>query len=156
MAATLSNPTVISQIALDFVSGAISGSVNHREAPTIGSGTPSGSINLAITKDVLVATGTPLVIDLTAVDDPSGATISLSHFCGCLFKNQSGVTAEVFTVGGGTNAIISALPDVEPSGHIHQYNPTGKTVDSTHKNLQFTVASGTSVAGRLTILGRSV
>jgi hypothetical protein len=84
--------------------------------------------------------------------------VSFGHVTHWLVENRSTTTAETMTIGGGTNALIAARAEpVQANGGLDFMaapNP-GILRDATHKTFQIAIASGTSVPGRLTIIGRT-
>lgn len=161
---TLSNPRTGVSISASLAVGAtgaalLSGTINHaptNQTPTVGNS--AGNVNKIYANQITLATGTTTTLDLTALTDPAGGTVSLVHVNHFLIENLSTATAEIITAGGGTNGLVDTitLPIAANGGKLFYEAPNpGITVDSTHKLLRLDVASGTAVLVNVTILGRN-
>ncbi len=102
-------------------------------------------------------TTTPTSIDLTAVTDAFGNSISFSSVKQLIIHNKD--TAIALTVGGGTNGLFSTLPftlvgyDASQGSDGTCLNLTTTiSIDGTHKILTLTAASG-SISVDIIVLG---
>ena len=151
------------------VSGGVTASLTGGAAPAITASTPSqsllnnftigtaaGNVNLVYSSALTVTTGTPLVLDLTALLDPLGGTVNFVHVCAVMITNGSVTAGQDFTVGGGTTPVFAALPLLQANGgNLQLINANPGWATSGANNLKFTVAAGTAVPFTLTILGRT-
>lgn len=159
MAVTLSNPSIIAQIVADIVSGRLSGNVRHAySGPTLTIGSGAGQIQKIVTVDFTVSAGTPLDYDLTAIDDPGGSAISFSFLTHLMIENLSTTAGQDMSLGAGANPVYATADAgvIQANGGVSfkaTPNP-GVTIDATHKTIRITVAAGTNVQGRLTLIGR--
>jgi hypothetical protein len=88
-----------------FGSGATTGTINHTVTSIPPIGSAAGSQDLEHSKTYLVTSGTPLVLDVTALADPQGATQNFAHVTGILVSNDSTTAGQDATVGGGSNPL---------------------------------------------------
>ena len=158
MSTTLSNLNINSQISADIASGLLTGKFNNRSAATPSVGTSAGSINLLVHQTFSINSGTPLAIDLTSVADVAGNTVTFGHLNYIKILNSGTNSGGDLSIGGGTNGVFTADPkSIRANGGIAtHYDPNpGITIDSTHKIITVTSASG-AVTGSITLAGRSV
>jgi hypothetical protein len=159
MSTTLANIAPRVQLSAVIASGRLSGTVLHQyNGPPIAFGTAVGQVNLCATVDFTVTSGTPYTLDLTALTDAGGSAITFGHLTHLQLENMSVTTGQDFTLGGGTNGVFTAAPNVIAAngGLWFLANPSpGVLVDSTHKIISISVAVGTGVSGRLTLFGRT-
>jgi hypothetical protein len=159
MSTTLSNPSISAGISATIESGLLSGTITHRPAaqsPSVG--TNAGNVNLIYSADFTVTSGSPLSLDLSSIADAAGNVVTFGHITHFLAENRSTNTAEIMSLFGGTNGVFTADPKpLQANGGLSfMANPNpGVTIDGTHKIVTVTVAAGTSVPGRLTIIGRT-
>lgn len=160
MSAILSQPQSAAGISTNMssTSGAAATTTNiqHKPATAYQVGATAGKVQYAYSSTLSVTAASDQTIDLTALTDPQGNSITIAAWTDILIENLSTTTGEDFTVGGGTTPIFAT--EGEPiramGGHLKVSNPQGETVDSTHKLLKFSVAAGTDVQVKVTILGR--
>jgi hypothetical protein len=160
MASTMTSPQIAAAIQAGLAGGAApapsTSNVNHSAALTPAVGGSAGQVNKIYSAAFTVTTGTPLSIDLTALTDPLGAALNFTNVAAILISNDSVVAGQDFSVGGGTNGLFTAAPNIIAAngGMYLLANPNpGITVDGTHKIITITVAAGTGVGGKITVLG---
>jgi hypothetical protein len=122
---------------------------------TVTAGSAVGSADGVYTSNVNIVSGTPLVINLEALLDPFGNTLTVGHVVGIKISNVSGTGS--LSHGGGTNPVYAAQSlTVTPGDFFAQsFNGAGLTVTSgSLQNLQVTASTGT-VGAKITILTRS-
>ena len=154
----LTQSKIAVQFQSTFGSGATSGTVNHGVSSIPPIGSSAGSQDLEHSKAYTVATGTPLVLDVTALADPQGTTQNFAHVTAILISNDSTTAAEILTVGGGSNPLLATWGEtVQPNGGAYALiNPNpGLVVSGSAKNIQIAAASGAAVAIKVTVKGRS-
>lgn len=154
----LNNLTIFSRVSSEFVAAAIRGTVAHESSKSITIGTADGGADVLVHRDVSVTNAAPLTIDLTAVQDVSGAVRAMVDFVGWKFENLSDTAGEDFTIGGGANPVIPADGEVVQAkgGRAEKFYPNlGRPVAGGTKNFLIAVAAGVNVPGRLTLVGRS-
>jgi hypothetical protein len=157
MSTTLSNIGVNSQITADIASGLLSGNFNNQSLATPPSGTATGSLNLLAHQSFTVTAGSPLSIDLTSIADVGGSTVTFGHLCYVKVVNGGTNSGGDLQIGGGTNGVFTLDPKLIRSkgGIATHFDPNpGITIDSTHKIITITSASG-SVPGTITLAGRT-
>lgn len=101
-------------------------------------------------------TTTPTSIDLTALTDAYGDSIAFTIVRQLIIRNKD--TTNTLTAGGGTNGLVSVLPDLV--GYTASSGSDGAcinltttvTVDATHKLLRL-VASAATISVDVMILG---
>lgn len=76
-----------------------------------------------------------------------------------LVENDSTTAGQDFTVGGGTHPVLGTDQGTAQANggafFVFNPNPGYSVVSGTSDTLQISVASGTSVPGKVTIFGRS-
>lgn len=164
---TLVKPQVafVMSATLTGSNGPSAGSVaiNDQSTQEIAVGSGAGSADKEYSAAFVVTTGSPLVLDVTNLLDLLGGTINMLHVLAVKITNSSKTPGQDMTVGGGSNPLFAAFPitlkanagasDVDFLG-FHSPNP-GIATSGSIKNIQISVAAGTSVPGNITILGRS-
>lgn len=105
-----------------------------------------------------IASGTPLVIDVTgSLVEPDGTTFVITDIIGVAVKNN-GTSAQLITIGGGSNPVVSIWSAnlLIPGGvTVLIFNPNASAYAvnaSTAHTMQFSCASGTAVVD-IAILG---
>lgn len=159
---TVASPQIGSSLNARITASAGSANTNttvdHANAtsPTVGSGT--GNVQKVYHAPFVVAdSSTPTNIDLSAATDPQGTAITLSAVRALKLSNSSTVAAQVMTLSTVTNGLLATSQGpINPSGSLtlDAGGVADITVDGTHKVISITVASGTNVAGLLTVFGR--
>lgn len=132
-------------------------SINQSRA--FSAGTPAaGEMNLIYSAAFSVATGTPLVLDLSSLLDPVRGSVVFLHINDIFITNDDTVAGHDLTIGGGTAPLFAASPNLcyAPGGYwAVGSGSAGIAVNaSTAHNLQIAAAAGT-VTGKITIIGRS-
>lgn len=163
MATTLSNPQPSVQLKCQLTSGAapavVSSQVNHQPTVTIGAGNSVGSVDGCFSESFTVSAGTPLTITLPSATDPLGNALAMVHVTSVLVENDSTTAGQGFTVGGGTHPVLGTdQGTAQANGGVFfviNPNPGYSVVAGTSDTLQISVASGTNVPGKVTVLGRS-
>jgi hypothetical protein len=88
-----------------------------------------------------------------------GNALGMVHVTGVLVENDSTTAGQDFTVGGGTNPVLGTNQGTAQANGgvfcIVNPSPGYSVVGGTSDTLQISVAAGTNVAGKITILGRS-
>jgi hypothetical protein len=161
MATTVASPALAASVTANLTGGAppapSQSPVNHSYNPTLTVGAAAGQSNKVYSAPFTVTTGTPLALDLTTLVDPLGGALNFSAVTSILITNDSTTAGQDFTIGGGTNGLFTAAPNIVAAngGAYFISNPTAQiTVDGTHKILTIAVAAGTGVGGKVTIVGR--
>jgi hypothetical protein len=153
---TLFNPKISLATAVDAVAGRLKATIRDalNLAPSVG--TNAGQINFAVAPQVVAVTsGAPLTIDLTAAVDVGNGVVALAHVVGYLFRNNSAVAGQNFTLGGGANPVHAAdVVAIPPGGFVFRWVDGMLPVAGGTKNLQIAVAAGAAVPGTLTLYGR--
>lgn len=160
---TITNPSIQGGITYNKTIPTVGASTASLQFPdsssgSIAVGTSAGAANFGTTINFNVTSGTPYTLDLTALTDTDGSSVTLASLSALKITNNSTTTGQDFTAGGGTNPIIASesTDPIQANGGFHNARyPAGITVDSTHKLLQITVAAGTSVSGTVTLLGHT-
>lgn len=163
MATTLSNPSITINTRASLASGiapAVLGcTVNQSPATSIGVGSTAGNVNVCFSEAFTVTSGTPITVNLLTGTDPFGTALGMVHVSHILVENASTTTGQDFTVGGGTHPVLGTdLYLCQANGGVVcvvNPNPGYSVVTSSSDTLQISVAAGTSVAGRITVLGRT-
>lgn len=163
MANTLSNPqygaAILGTLTSSTATATNVATINDATSAAPSVGTSAGSFNLAYTASGTVATGTPVVLDTTALTDPLGASINFGHVNIIKLTNNSTTTGQDLTMGGGSNPLFGSISPVARANggflEIADPNP-GIATSGSVKNIQISAAAGTNVAFALTILGRTV
>lgn len=150
---------VVASLKGGFRVGTVSGTANHEYTKEVAyAAVPvAGQVDVEVSTELLVTTGTPQVIDLTAVRDAGGVLVALGHLTHWLVTNESTTAGQDVSYGGGSNPVLPADTIVlPPTGGMRMgVHPTGVVVDGTHKNFQVTVAAGTNIKVRVTLWGRT-
>jgi hypothetical protein len=163
MSTTLSNPSITAQFKAQLTAGAVpapvTSQVNHLPTVTLGPGNSPGNVDRCFSEPFTVTAGTPLTINLSTALDPIGNALAMLHVTSILVENDSTTAGQNFTVGGGTNpALGTDQGTAQANGGVFcvvNPNPGYAVVSGASDTLQITVAAGTSVPGKITILGRS-
>jgi hypothetical protein len=163
MSTTLSNPSVAVYAKAQLQAGAapaiIASQVNHAPNIALGAGGTAGNVNLCFCEPFTVSSGTPLTINVGTALDPMGNALGMVHVSCVLVENDSTTAGQDFTVGGGTHPVLgSDQYTAQANGGVaFVCNPNSgySVVSGTSDTLQISVAAGTSVSGKVTILGRS-
>ena len=133
MSSTLSpSPSLIAQITAALTSGAApaigSAAVNHNFTRSVTVGTTAGTASKVYSAAFTVTAGTPLLIDLTSVIDPLGASLTFASVTGLMVTNDSTTAGQDFTLFGGTNPLYSPSSLTSPSkpraaAHLTAFQP---------------------------------
>jgi hypothetical protein len=143
------------------VGSAVAG-VEHllRIAQALDGGTADYQIDRVWSGAGSIVSGTPVDIDLTALDSLIGGTISIAEAVIILIRNTSALGAAALRVGGDANKVnITAdatdLVRVDPQGCALFYSPAGIAITNASSDIiQLQAVSGT-VAYEVLIAGRS-
>jgi hypothetical protein len=163
MPTTLANPTVNVQLKCQITSGAapaiITSQVNHQPNISIGAANTAGNVDRCFCEPFNVTAGTPLTVNVSSATDPMGNALGIVHVTSVLVENDSTTAGQDFTVGGGTHPVLGTdQGTAQANGGVFcvvNPNPGYSVVSGTSDTLQVSVASGTNVAGKITIFGRS-
>jgi hypothetical protein len=163
MPTVLSNPSMSLSLKTQLTSGAspaiVASQVNHSPIFSIGAGNTPGNADRCYAAPFTVSAGTPLTINLATALDPLLNAIGLVHVSAILIENDSTTAGQDFTIGGGTHPISATdSGTAQANGGVWMmWNPSpGYTVTSgSADTLTISVAAGTNVPGKITILGRS-
>jgi len=163
MSTTLSNPIASVQLKCQLTGGGlpaiVTSQVNHQPNSSLGAGSTGGNVSGCFSESFTVTAGTPLAIALGTVNDPLGNALGFVHVTSVLVENDSTTAGQDFTVGGGTHPVLGTDQGTAQANggafFVLNPNPGYSVVSGTSDTLQITVAAGTSVAGKVTILGRS-
>jgi hypothetical protein len=163
MSTTLSNPSASVQLKCQLTAGAspalVSSQVNHQPNISLGAGSTGGNVNECFSEAFTVSAGTPITISLPSANDPLGNALSFVHVTSVLVENDSTTAGQDFTVGGGTHPVLGTDQGTAQANggafFVFNPNPGYSVVSGTSDTLQISVAAGTSVAGKVTIFGRS-
>ncbi|MGA3066086.1 MAG: hypothetical protein ABSF29_04480 [Tepidisphaeraceae bacterium] len=163
MATTLTNPSATAQIKCQLGAGAVpalvTSQVNHQPNVGLGAGNTTGSVDRCFSEPFNVTSGTPLTINLVTALDPLGTALGAVHVTSVLVENDSTTTGQNFTVGAGTNPVLGTdQGTAQANGGVFfviNPNPGYSVVSGTSDTLQISVAAGTNVPGKVTILARS-
>jgi hypothetical protein len=144
MAATLTNPQIGMAISGILSSGTFpvrTASPAHTNTSTPTVGASAGQVNRLYQAAFTVASS----------GSPTSIAIEVS--------NDSITPGEDMTLFGGTNGLVATgtlvlKAGTDPGAICHKWGSAGVTVDGTHKIVQITIAAGTNVTGKITILGR--
>jgi hypothetical protein len=137
----------------------VASQVNHSPAFALGAGNSAGNVDRCYSAPFQVSAGTPLTFNVSTALDPLQNAIGMLHVAAILVENNSTVAGQDMTIGGGTHPISTADNGLaQANGGVYlMWNPnpgyavTGGSADT----VTITLASGTNVAGKITILGRS-
>lgn len=163
MSTALSNPAITAQFKAQLTAGAapavVTSQVNHVPAVTLGPGNSPGNVDRCLSEPFTVTAGTPLTFNLTTALDPIGNALGMLHVTSVLVENDSTTAGQDFTVGGGTHpALGTDQGTAQANGGVFcvvNPNPGYAIVSGSSDTLQISVAAGTNVPGKITILGRS-
>jgi hypothetical protein len=163
MSTTLSNPSATAQIKCQLTSGAapavVTSQVNHQPNVSIGAANTAGNVNCCFSEPFTVSSGTPLTINLVSALDPLGAALGAVHVTSVLVENDSTTAGQDFTVGTGTHAALGTdQGTAQANGGVFfviNPNPGYSVVSGTSDTLQISVAAGTNVPGKVTVLART-
>lgn len=163
MATTLSNPLITVAITAALTAGAppapAASPVNHAPAVTLTSGSGPGSVDRIYSKATTITSGTPLTINVSTALDPLNTAVGMLHVTSVMVSSDSTVAGQDLTIGGGTHPVLgSDQGTAQANGGIYftcnpnpGYTVTGGSADT----LTITVANGTNVNLKVTIVGRS-
>lgn len=162
MSTTLSNPVLAVSAKVTITSGTfpvLSSFINYTPAISVGVGSTTGNVNAIIQSNLSITSGTPFTVNVASGLDPFGTAAGMVHVSTIIVENDSTTTGQDFTIGGGTHPVLGSDSHLcqANGGVVFVCNPspgyavTGSSADT----LTITVAAGTSVAGKLTILGRT-
>lgn len=154
----LASAIVECRFTADMLAGIFGGQVNSLSRFEVAPGTSAGQLDLVVARQIVVATGVPQAIDLTAAADPGGTIVSFARLNFWFFRNRSTNGAELVTLFGGANAVLPALGNkLEATGAKFDYNPgAGTIVDAAHKIVTVAADAGAAVSVELVLAGRSV
>jgi hypothetical protein len=163
MPTTLSNPVATVQLKCQLTAGAapaiVTSQVNHQPNLPIGPGNTAGNVDRCFSESFTITAGTPLTINVATATDPLGNALGIVHVSSILVENDSTTAGQDFTVGGGTHPVLGTdQATAQANGGavcIVNPNPGYAVVSGASDTLQISVAAGTSVTGKVTILGRS-
>jgi hypothetical protein len=163
MATTLFNPSVVAQITCQLNSGAppavVTSQVNQQPDVPLGAGNTPGNVDRCFSEPFTVTSGTPLTINLVTALDPLGSALGAVHVTSVLVENDSTTAGQDFTVGAGTHPVLGTdQGTAQANGGVFfviNPNPGYSVVSGTSDTLQISVAAGTNVSGKVTILARS-
>jgi hypothetical protein len=163
MSTTLSNPQANVQLRCQLTTGAapavVASQVNHQPSIALGAGNTAGSVDRCFSESFTVSAGTPLTVNLSSATDPLGNAVGMVHVTSVLVENDSTTAGQDFTVGGGTHPVLGTDQGTAQANGgeflVTNPNPGYSVVSGTSDTLQISVASGTNVPGKVTILGRS-
>jgi hypothetical protein len=163
MSTILSNPIIGLQFKCQLTAGSapavVTSQVNHQPNTTIGAGNSAGNVDLCFCEPFTVSAGTPLTVNVSAATDPIGNVLGMLHVTSVLVENDSTTAGQDFTVGGGTNPVLGTdQGTAQANGGVFSVvnpDPGYAVVSGTSDTLQISVAAGTNVPGKITILGRS-
>jgi hypothetical protein len=163
MPTTLSNPIISVQLKCQLTGGAapavVTSLVNHQPNVALGSGNSAGNVDQCLSEPFTVSAGSPLTINLSSATDPLGGALAFAHVSGVLVENDSTTAGQDFTVGGGTHPVLGTDQGTAQANggafFVINPNPGYSVVSGTSDTLQISVASGTNVPGKITVLGRS-
>lgn len=146
----------------ETISGSVSsaGSYTHTNSGELGTtltGNPVRSFarnfsSSEITKlyyATLSVTTTPTVLDVTALTSNYGSSLNFGTVKELLIWNKNTTSGQDLTVGGGTNPLLNALPDLKAQtagagsngSCVHLTTPI--TVSGSAKNIRLVAATGT-------------
>jgi hypothetical protein len=133
--------------------------INHQPNIAIGSGNSAGNVDRCFCEPFTVTAGTPLTVNVSSATDPMGNALGMLHVTSVLVENDSTTGGQDFTVGAGTHPVLGTdQGTAQANGGVFcvvNPNPGYAVVSGTSDTLQISVASGTNVPGKITILGRS-
>jgi hypothetical protein len=163
MSTTLSNPQVNVQLRCQLTTGGppavVTSQVSHQPGITLGAGNTAGNVDRCFSESFTVSAGSPLTVNLSSAADPLGNAVGIVHVTSVLVENDSSTAGQDFTVGGGTHPVLGTDQGTAQANGgaflVTNPNPGYSVVASASDTLQISVASGTNVPGKVTILGRS-
>jgi hypothetical protein len=163
MSTALSNPQANVQLRCQLTTGVspavVMSQVSHQPNIALGVGNTAGNVDRCLSESFTVSAGSPLTVNLTSAFDPLGNALGMVHVTSVLVENDSSTAGQDFTVGGGTHPVLGTDQGTAQANGgallVTNPNPGYSVVASTSDTLQISVASGTNVPGKLTILGRS-
>ncbi|MGD0540591.1 MAG: hypothetical protein ABSB33_03635 [Tepidisphaeraceae bacterium] len=163
MSTTLSNPQVSIQLKCQLTAGAapavVTSQVSHQPNIALGAGNSAGNVDRCFSEPFTVSAGSPLTVNLSSAVDPLGNALAMVHVTSVLVENDSSTAGQDFTVGGGTHPVLETDQGTAQANGgaflVTNPNPGYSVVAAASDTLQISVASGTNVPGKLTILGRS-
>lgn len=160
MSTALTTPQIAASIIANLASGnppaKATCAVNDATTIIPVVGTSTNNVNLCYSATRTVTSGSPDVLDLTALTDPLGNALNFAVVRTVKITNN-GSTGQTITVGGGTNPLFASESEpIQALGGVHltDHPDGGLAVSGTVKNLQISVAAGTSVSYTITILGK--
>jgi hypothetical protein len=163
MPTTLSNPSITLQIKATLTAGAvpapIGSLVSHAPTFSLAAGNSAGNVDRCYSASFTITTGTPLTINVASAFDPLGSALGMIHVTSVLVENDSATAGQDMTIGGGANPVLGTyLGIAQANGGVDfscNPNPGFTVAGGSADTLTITVAAGTSVPGKITILGRS-
>ncbi|MGD1275671.1 MAG: hypothetical protein ABR964_00435 [Tepidisphaeraceae bacterium] len=163
MATVLSNPSMSLSLKAQLTAGAApavaASQVNHSPTFTVGAGNTAGNVDRCYSAPIQVSAGAPLTINVGTALDPLQNALGMLHVCAILVENDSTTAGQDMTIGGGTHPVSATdSGTAQANGGVWlMWNPNpGYAVSAgSADTITVTVAAGTNVAGKITILGRS-
>jgi hypothetical protein len=142
-------------MAVDVVAGRLAAHIKNAIEIAGVVGTAVGEVGKVVDRDVVLAVGVNLDLDMTAIGDAGNDVVAFAAVSHVMYRNTSATPGEDVTIGGGANPLFPVDPTAVPPGGIwFRVFPDGVTVDATHKTFRFATAAGAAVPGVLTVWGR--
>lgn len=162
MSTTLTALTLLQKIATAQTSGSGIGLVGASAsfAPTINMtiGNLVNQAQIVAAVQGSVTNGTPYTLNLITGNDQFGNALGMAHLMGIFVANQSIVSGQDLTIGGGTHSALgSDAYTCQANGGITTnlwQNPGLTVTGSSTDTITIVVASGTAVPFQLLLLGR--
>lgn len=162
MSTILTNPILSIRATATLSSGTfpvLNSNLNHTPSTPLSVGNAVGQVDIAVEKSFTVTSGTPFTYNVSTGLDPFGATAGMVHVSAVIVENDSTTGGQTMTIGGGTHSVLgSDSYTAQPNGGVVAIvnpNPGYVVAGGSTDTITISVASGTAVAGKLTILGRS-
>lgn len=167
MATILSAPGISASISGSATSSTSfpkqTGGSQHSVAVNYNVAGGAGNVDTLYQASFTVTSGTPLSINLATALDVLGVALGDVDIVGLLIENDSATAGQDFTVGSGTDPalgtqsyLVQANTTSGSPGFVCVNFPLGlATTSGTSNLLQITVAAGTNVPGKISILGRN-
>jgi hypothetical protein len=137
----------------------VASQVNHSPTFTIGAGNTAGNADRCYSAPFTITAGTPLTVNLSTALDPMQTAIGMLHVSAILVENDSTTAGQDFTIGSGTHPLSATdSGTAQANGGVYLMwnpNPGYAVTTGSADTLTLTVANGTNVPGKITILGRS-
>lgn len=155
--------TAVVGVSVNLASGAapapIASAVYQFPSISISSGNAAGQVDRAYSFGGTITFGTPFTINLSTGLDPLGNTLGMVHVTSVLVENDSLTAGQVMTIGGGTHPVLGSDQfTAQANGGIAficNPNPGYSVSGGSSDTLTITVAAGTAVPFKVTVLGRS-